>query len=508
MSRVGVILEGSTPRGFRMKIDRETSVPLHDYVVVEVEEPLGGTVRVLGEVVGLHEKDPLAAENLAIGESSAYGYGVARVEVLGYLENGVIYRPKMAPKPNTPVYKAGDEILQEFFRGREERIPVYVGSLVSRPTVKTPIHIQDLQFHLGIFAQTRGGKSYLAGKIIEEILTKTPFPVAVIDIHGDYVMMDRDADSDERHGDYDVEVYYPKEELRIPGVTAQEKVLAQSPRDVGYEVLEELLRGLGGRQKSILNNTYKSLLRRGKPFGLADIIQEIRVKEDAKESSKDRDRITGIRLRLERLARYVDFSPTGTRVTDLLKPHTLTVICLRGLSASVQDVYAGLIVDMIYRNQIMNAEDLDKAPPTFLFIEEAHRVASKEGRSSYAVEKVSTAIREGAKFKLYLILISQRPRSIDPDALSNIGNYAVLRVVNRQDQSIIESASESFTSRLVEDLPSLNQGEAVLTGPFVPLPAQVRTLKRRSKHHGVTPNLYAIMQDMLKKRGRVVEKGW
>jgi len=143
--------------------------------------------------------------------------------------------------------------------------------------------------------------------------------------------------------------------------------------------------------------------------------------------------------------------------------------------------------------------------PTFLFIEEAHRVAS--GGSGFAVETISTAIREGSKYGFFLGIISQRPRSIDPDILSNIGNYAVLRITNAQDQNIIESASESFSHRFIEDLPALNQGEAVLVGPFVPLPAHVRVLKRKTVHRGITPELYEIMEGVKTKMGSW-EKSW
>ncbi|MGC8832322.1 MAG: helicase HerA domain-containing protein, partial [Thermoproteota archaeon] len=76
-------------------------------------------------------------------------------------------------------------------------------------------------------------------------------------------------------------------------------------------------------------------------------------------------------------------------------------------------------------------------------------------------------------------------------------------ITNQQDQNVIENASESFYHRLIEDLPGLNQGEAVLVGPFVPLPAHVKTLDRRTVHHGVTPELSNIMErinEQLKQR--------
>jgi hypothetical protein len=168
-------------------------------------------------------------------------------------------------------------------------------------------------------------------------------------------------------------------------------------------------------------------------------------------------------------------------------------VCLSGLRSRIQDAYTSIIVSLLFRHVVAGKSDEQRFIPAFLFIEEAHRVASREGGSRYAARTISTAIREGAKFGLFLTLISQRPRSIDPDTLSNVGNYAVLRITNQQDQMMIENASESFSHRLVEDLPSLNQGEAVLVGPFVPLPAHIKTLERRTVHHGVTPNLKAIM---------------
>ena len=494
MDRVGVILEGVTPRSFLFKVEKGETVPLHEYVVTEVIKLVEGkhtSLQVLAEVVNIQEKDPLATESL-VGSIPAYGYELARGEIVGYIQEGRIFRPKSAPKPNTPVYRADDQILTRFFSGDEARLPIEVGGLLNRPQVKISAHLQDLQFHLGIFAQTRAGKSYFAGKVIEEILLRTPFPVVVIDIHGDYVMMDRRRSDDQKHNEYDVVVYYPKMNLRIDGVTAREESLTLSPQDIGYPVLESMLPGLGDRQRKILRDIVSDLGNKD-PFGLQDILERVRLKmEDPEVDGQTKARCTGIMDRLELLSREIDLPPTGILIMDFLKPNTLSVICLRGLSAFIQDVYSALIVDMIYKNQVRNAGDLRRAPPVFIFVEEAHRVAAKEGGSRHAVRAISTAIREGAKFGLYLCLISQRPRSIDPNILANIGNYAVLRITNRLDQSTIENASETFTQRFIEDLPSLNQGEVVLTGPFVDVPVQIRTLDRLSKHHGVTPNLKEI----------------
>ena len=508
MERIGTVVEGATPSSFVFQAD-SAPVPLHDYVVVVVEEHGVGPVQVLGEVVGVGAHNPLARPGMAGGEDylSGVGYHLMSVEVLGYRREGRLYRPKTPPRPESPVYRAEDALLNEFFRGVEERIPLRVGCLVNRPQVPVYIHLQDFQFHLAILAQTRAGKSYLAGKIIEEILRNTYFPVIVLDIHGDYVMMDQAAEGG-KHGEFDVVVYYPPGAPKVPGVTAEERILNVSPRQMPYEALGYLLGHLGPLQTRELRSILKNLAKEGSVFGLEDIVERVSEEMDRENSAQRKNRLASILMRLEDLGEDVPLSPEELQVEDLLRPKTLSVVCLRGLRSRIQDTYAGLIVDLVFRHLVVNSGDPVKAPPTFLFIEEAHRVASKEGGGRYAVRSVSTAIREGAKFGLFITLISQRPRSIDPDVLANVGNYAVLRIVNAQDQSMIANASESFSQRLVEDLPALNQGEAVLVGPFTPLPVQVKVEERMTMHRGVTPRLKELNEAIGEAVKRAMSERW
>ncbi|MEM3608416.1 MAG: ATP-binding protein [Candidatus Bathyarchaeia archaeon] len=507
MEPIGKVIEESTPWGFTFKAEIDKPIALHDYVYVDVNEPGEAgvkPVRVLAEIIGLEAKNPLATERLVTDrQASLYSYKLLRAEVLGYLDGeGRIIRPKAAPNPNTPVYRAEDEFLQEYFKGVESSIPLRVGRLINRPGVLVPIHLQDLQYHLGIFAATRAGKSYFAGRLIEEILLNTPFPVIVIDIHADYVKMDQRAEDEGRHGDFDLVVYYPPGASKVEGVTAEKRDLMISPEQLTNEALIELLGvTLGELQEIALRNILRRLRGERRPFGLGDLTAEVQARLDETDEGgnprlrgQERTRYQSLLARLEDLEEDVSLPPTGIDVGDLMKPKTLSVICLNGLRSRIQDAYCSIIVDLIFRHVVSARAEKPGFTPVFLFIEEAHRVASKTGGSRYAVRTVSTAIREGAKFGLFLTLISQRPRSIDPDILSNIGNYAVFRITNAQDQYMIENASESFSHRLVEGLPSLNQGEAVLVGPFVPLPAHITTLKRRTMHYGVTPNLKEIME--------------
>jgi hypothetical protein len=68
-------------------------------------------------------------------------------------------------------------------------------------------------------------------------------------------------------------------------------------------------------------------------------------------------------------------------------------------------------------------------------------------------------------------------------------------VVNAQDQRTIQAASESFSEDLLDDLPALEQGEAILIGPYVPVPVMIKTATRETRHGGRTPDIYRLLSE-------------
>ena len=106
-------------------------------------------------------------------------------------------------------------------------------------------------------------------------------------------------------------------------------------------------------------------------------------------------------------------------------------------------------------------------------MEEAHILAPKN-RNPSSKYWISRVAREGRKFGLGLCLVSQSPKSVDPDALSQANNMIILRLVEPQDQRHVQSASESLSEDLVKQLPSLNVGEAIVLGLMVKVPTLVK----------------------------------
>jgi DNA helicase HerA-like ATPase len=122
--------------------------------------------------------------------------------------------------------------------------------------------------------------------------------------------------------------------------------------------------------------------------------------------------------------------------------------------------------------------------PVLVAIEEAHVFIPKDEDTDtkYFASKVA---REGRKFGLGLIIVSQRPRGIDANILSQMGSLAVMRMIQQDDQMHISTASEALSRDLIDQLTSLNPGEAIFAGQWVNLPAFVKVNEVKERKIGV-----------------------
>jgi DNA helicase HerA-like ATPase len=121
--------------------------------------------------------------------------------------------------------------------------------------------------------------------------------------------------------------------------------------------------------------------------------------------------------------------------------------------------------------------------PIFVIIEEAHVFIPKEQDTSakYWTAKIA---REGRKFGIGLGIVSQRPRSVDLNVLSQMGSFAIMKIIQEDDQRQIASATETTSRELISQLTSLNVGDAVLVGQWVNLPSLVHIEEVKEKIMG------------------------
>jgi hypothetical protein len=119
-------------------------------------------------------------------------------------------------------------------------------------------------------------------------------------------------------------------------------------------------------------------------------------------------------------------------------------------------------------------------------LEEAHHFApSGEGTDRVvSARQLKTVLSEGRKFGIGVGLISQRPGKLDQDVLSQCMTQFILRIVNPIDQNTVASSVESASKDILEELPALSRGQAVVGGPSLNAPALIQVRQRLTPHGG------------------------
>jgi DNA helicase HerA-like ATPase len=143
--------------------------------------------------------------------------------------------------------------------------------------------------------------------------------------------------------------------------------------------------------------------------------------------------------------------------------------------------------------------------PVIIAIEEAHSFLPTD-RDTDAKYMASKIAREGRKFGVSLIIVSQRPSRVDQDVLSQMGSLAVSRITQPKDQNYIVDSSELVTEELASNLPSLNVGETILLGQWVTLPSMAKIDKVEEKLLGADIDAVSEWREDVRLKNVAVEK--
>lgn len=154
----------------------------------------------------------------------------------------------------------------------------------------------------------------------------------------------------------------------------------------------------------------------------------------------------------------------------------LAILDLSGVPFEVLDITVGLITRFVYDSMFWGRNEpyTGKNRPLLLAYEEAHTYLNKNENNSYSKEAVEKVFKEGRKFGLGALVISQRPSEISETILAQVGTYIALRLTNSGDQSIVKSSAPDNLNSLIDLLPALRTGEAIIVGEAIKIPSRVR----------------------------------
>ncbi|MEP3741131.1 MAG: ATP-binding protein [Sulfitobacter pontiacus] len=170
----------------------------------------------------------------------------------------------------------------------------------------------------------------------------------------------------------------------------------------------------------------------------------------------------------------------GKDLPDLLQSwfghnKPITVLDLSGVPSQVLVRLIGGILNITYEALFWGRSlpEGGRARPELVVMEEAHRYLGKDGDNP-ARDMVQRIVKEGRKFGVGAMIVSQRPSEIDETILSQCGTLMALRLSNSADQAKVKAALPDSLSGLVDTLPVLRTGEAIIMGEAARLPIRCR----------------------------------
>ena len=150
-----------------------------------------------------------------------------------------------------------------------------------------------------------------------------------------------------------------------------------------------------------------------------------------------------------------------------------------------------VIYDMLFWGQDLPIGG--RQQPLLIVIDEAHLFVP-EGEDTPAHRTLSTLAKEGRKYGVGLVLVSQRPSELDSTVLSQCGSLIAMRLTNASDRGKVAATVPDDLGGLVDLLPSLRTGEGIFLGEIMPIPTRVRVRKASQKPVGDDPRLPDVWQ--------------
>ncbi|EHI96772.1 protein of unknown function DUF87 [Clostridium sp. DL-VIII] len=191
----------------------------------------------------------------------------------------------------------------------------------------------------------------------------------------------------------------------------------------------------------------------------------------------------------------------------------LTILDLSGVPSDLIDVSVGLISRIVFDSMFWgrNMKFTGRNRPILLAYEEAHTyLTNSKGDFKYANKAVEKIFKEGRKFGVGAMIVTQRPTEISETILSQVGTFVALRLTNSEDKNRVKSLASNNMTTMMEMLPTLRTGEGIVIGEAMQIPTRVLFRKVEPRPNSNDPEVSEKWSEKISvnKDYKVVVKNW
>jgi DNA helicase HerA-like ATPase len=405
--------------------------------------------------------------------------------------------------------------------GLEEHEKLKLGHFVIDPNAEA-IASGDrfFQRHASILGSTGSGKSWAVALLLEKA-ANLKFPnILVFDIHGEYEPLTGEGKIATRFkiagpGDIDSE---DENIIRLPYWLLNRDemlsmILDRSDQNAPNQASRFTLHIRKLKEKTLIQNNKNDIKETFTvdspiPYELSELVKELKEDDTRKGVGTTGKPVKGEwEGKLTRFISRLEAKIEDRRYSFMFKPtvttnqyewlanvaarligtpndgHGIKIIDFSEVPSDVLPIVTGTFARLLYDLQFWL--DPDKRTPFSIVCDEAHiYLPVKNEASTVEKQALSTFERiakEGRKYGVSLVVVSQRPADVSRTILSQCNNFLVLRLTNDVDQNVIRKLVPDSMTGLTDMLPLLDIGEALLLGDAVLMPTRIKLDKPVNK---------------------------
>ena len=434
------------------------------------------------------------------------------------------------PEINSKVYQANETAMQMIMNAVSNKTVesknLEIGHFASNKDVAAILDgNRFFQRHACIVGSTGSGKSYTVANILEKANELSYANMIVFDLHGEYNELsyaDQIKICDEPGGLHIPLWFFNYEEIHSLFVESSEGTSTNQRAAVINYILKK-------KKDYILNNmssVSEQIVTADTPVpfsakGLMEYLEEQNILEIATGeiyktgSNKGQEKtkrgqyydkltnlITRLRTKMDDKKYGFVFNEDDTMNANYLNQfaarimgndkYRVKVIDLSEVPSDMLAIVIGIVTRLVYDIQFwMTPTKNEVRHPMVLVCDEAHIYMSNDMSKMKAVEKKSLEIfekiaKEGRKYGIGLLIVSQRPAELNTTIMSQCNNIVSLKVTNDRDKSAVAAMLTDSLVGIVEMLPNLDVGECVVVGDAIMLPSKIILDKPTEKPKSAT----------------------
>lgn len=357
--------------------------------------------------------------------------------------------------------------------------------------------------HIAVLGSTGSGKSFTVSSILQKVQHLENTHIIILDLHGEYGAAFQNIGN-----------IIKLEELELPYwlmnfEEIQETFIDENEQYVNNQMM--ILKEAIMDSKKAKNPTLKDILTIDTPVYFDFLDVRVRMQSlDTERTLGGKEgpfygQFTRFLVRLDSKLndkRYEFlFKPRSFKTSDALPAlmskllglennKTITVIDMSAVPFDVANVLVSLLGRIIFDFNVWNNNRKDF--PILIVFEEAHAYLSPSlgSRGRSARKTVERIAKEGRKYGVSCMIVSQRPAEISETVLAQCNNFVTLRLINPHDQNYIRKLVPEAMENFIDVLPTLRQGEAFILGDAVALPVRVMIDKPNPEPSGTDIRFY------------------